>query len=51
MNLTPKKSQQFEWVVLTNAQAVFDYEMIKKYSRIIIDTRGKFKLSKKIIKG
>tara|TARA_Y100000589_G_scaffold107205_1_gene101757 strand:- start:39 stop:1364 length:1326 start_codon:yes stop_codon:yes gene_type:complete len=51
INLTPKKLQQFDCVVLTTDHDVFDYEMIKKYSRLIIDTRGKFKLSKKIIRG
>tara|TARA_Y100000589_G_scaffold313221_1_gene334351 strand:- start:34431 stop:35768 length:1338 start_codon:yes stop_codon:yes gene_type:complete len=51
IKITPKNLQKFDCVVLTTDHDCFDYEMIKNYSRLIIDTRGKFKLNKKIIRG
>jgi UDP-N-acetyl-D-glucosamine dehydrogenase len=29
----------------------FDYKLIEKESKLIVDTRGKFKVSKKVIKA
>ncbi len=49
--ISPQNLQQFDCVVLTTDHDDFDYEMIKTYSSLIIDTRGKFNLNEKIIRG
>ena len=38
-------------VLLATDHDDFDYDLIKKYSKMIIDTRGRFKKSEKIIKA
>lgn len=50
-NISPKLLQSFDCVLLATDHDNFDYELIKKYSKLIIDTRGKFKKSKKIIQA
>ncbi len=41
----------FDCVLLLTDHDIFPYEMIRKNSRLIIDTRGRFKSSKNIIKA
>ena len=51
VEINPKNLQDFDCVVLTTDHDNFDYEMIRTHSRLIIDTRGKFNLSEKIMRG
>ena len=54
-----KKSVKLDSKVLRNSDIVilatdhdyFDYKMIKKYSKFIIDCRGKYTLNEKIVRG
>ncbi len=41
--LSPSMLETFDAVVLATAHKSFDYDMILKHSRLIIDTRGKFR--------
>ena len=41
----------FDCVLLLTDHDIFPYEMIRKNSRLIIDTRGRFKSSENIIKA
>lgn len=50
-DISPKLLQSFDCVLLATDHDNFDYELIKKYSKLIIDTRGKFKKSKKIVQA
>ena len=43
--------KEFDCVVLLTDHDLFDYELIKKNSKLIIDTRGKFTPSDKIIRA
>jgi len=38
-------------VVLITDHDIFDYELIQKNSKIIVDTRGRFNKNKNIIKA
>lgn len=38
--LNPEMLKQFDCVVLATNHDLFDYELIKKYSKLIVDTRG-----------
>jgi len=38
-------------VILATDHDVFDYKLIEKESMLIVDTPGKFKISKKVIKA
>ena len=51
VKINPKNLQDFDCVVLTTDHDNFDYEMIRIHSPLIIDTRGKFNLSKKVMRG
>ena len=51
VEINPKNLQDFDCVVLTTDHDNFDYEMIRIHSRLIIDTRGKFNLSEKVMRG
>ena len=42
VELTSKNLQEFDCVVLATDHAKFDYDLLLKESRILIDTRGKF---------
>ena len=46
--LNPLFLDEFDLVLLTTDHDKFDYEMIFENSKLIIDTRGKFKKSKKV---
>ena len=43
--------KKFEFVILVTDHDVFNYQMIKENSKLIIDTRGKYKKSTNIIKA
>ena len=49
--ITSKLLQSLDCVLLATDHDNFDYELIKKHSKLIIDTRGKFKKSRKIIQA
>ena len=49
--LSIKNIESQDCVILLTDHDTFDYEIIEKYSKLIIDTRGKFNSSKKIIKA
>ncbi len=51
INLTKENISRFDVVILTSDHDIFDYELIKKYSKIIIDTRGRFAPSDNVIRG
>ena len=39
----------FDLVLLTTDHDAFDYELIEKFSNLIIDTRGKYLPSNKVV--
>lgn len=41
--LSPKMLESFDAVVIATAHKAFDYQMILKHSKLIVDTRGKFR--------
>lgn len=43
IELTPENLQAFDCVLLATDHDAFDYDLVKKHGRIIIDTRGKYK--------
>jgi len=43
--------QSYQAVILATDHDVFDYEMIKENAKLIIDTRGRFKLGNKIVRA
>lgn len=49
--VTSKLLHSFDCVLLATDHDNFDYELIEKHSKLIIDTRGKFKKSRKIIQA
>ena len=49
--LNSENLKQFDCTILSTDHDDFDYDLIKKHSKFIIDTRGKFKISNKIIRG
>ena len=51
IDLTKKNLSSFDVVILASDHDTFDYKIIEKYSKIIIDTRGRFTPSDKIIRG
>lgn len=52
VELTPSNLASYDCVVLTTDHDRFDYEEILKHSKLLIDTRGKFKeRSSKVIKA
>ena len=42
LDLTPETIADFDCVLLATDHAGFDYSMIKKYSKLLVDTRGKY---------
>lgn len=42
IELTPETIQQYDCVILTTAHRAFDYAMIAKHAKLIVDTRGAF---------
>jgi len=51
IELTPQSLETFDATLLLTDHDIFDYEMIEKYSARIIDTRGHFKVSDKVIRA
>ncbi len=51
VNITPKILNSFDVVILMTDHKKFNYGMIEKYSKFIIDCRGKFSLNSKIIRA
>ena len=51
INLDEKILKTFDAVVLVTDHDCFDYDLISKYSDLIIDTRGRFERSDKIIRA
>ena len=51
LNINPSTLMSFDIVILMTDHKKFDYKMIEKYSKFIIDCRGKFSLSPKIIRA
>ena len=51
IDLTKDNLSSFDVVILASDHDVFDYELIEKYSKLIIDTRGRFTPSDNIIRG
>ena len=45
------KDTKFDIVVLMTDHDVFDYKMLLKYSKIIIDCRGRYKINEKVIRA
>ncbi len=51
IEITSQNLKKFDCVILTTDHDDFDYKMIEENSNFLIDTRGKYKLSNKIIRG
>tara|TARA_B100000212_G_scaffold341990_1_gene327036 strand:+ start:589 stop:1908 length:1320 start_codon:yes stop_codon:yes gene_type:complete len=51
ITITKENLSDFDAVILASDHDIFDYELIQKYSKIIIDTRGRFAPSDNIIRG
>ena len=49
--ISEKNLKQFDVVIIATDHDSFDYEMIKKYSKVIVDTRGRFSIDKDIIRA
>jgi len=49
--LTSKNLLEFDLVILVTDHDNFDYNFIKKNAKKIIDCRGRFPLSDKVIRG
>ena len=42
VKITPKKLNAYDACVVVTDHTLFDFELIKEYSNILIDTRGVF---------
>ena len=51
VSLTKAVLNTFDLVLLATDHDGFDYGLIEKESKLIVDTRGKFNISKKVIKA
>ena len=51
INITPHNLQKFDITILMTDHDKFNYKMIYKHSKIILDTRGKFKVDSKVTRG
>ena len=49
IDLNENNLKNFDAVILATDHDAFDYELIEKYSNLIIDTRGKYLPSKKVV--
>tara|TARA_B100000212_G_C27382803_1_gene537862 strand:- start:4699 stop:5664 length:966 start_codon:yes stop_codon:yes gene_type:complete len=49
--INPENLKYFDAVLIATDHDCFDYELIKKHSNLIIDTRGRYKPSSKIIRA
>ena len=50
-SLSSKILQSFDIVVLMTDHDLFDYDMVKKNSKLIIDTRGRFEVKDNVQRG
>jgi UDP-N-acetyl-D-glucosamine dehydrogenase len=51
INLCPETLSKFDVVILLTDHSEFDYDMIKNNSKILVDTRGKFRGDQSIIRA
>lgn len=51
IELNPKNLSEFDAVILTTDHDIFDYEMIRQNSNLIIDTRGRYDTSEFIFRA
>ena len=51
LSLNKNNMKIFDCVVLITDHEYFDYRMIEKESKVIVDTRGRFKISNKVLRG
>lgn len=51
IKLTSSSIKKFDLIVIAIDHDVFDYELIEKEANIIVDTRGKIKNTKKVVKA
>ena len=51
INITPHNLQKFDITILMTDHDKFNYKMIYKHSKIILDTRGKFKVDSKVMRA
>ena len=51
VELNKKNLNSFDLVILATNHDSFDYDLIEKSSKLIIDTRGHFKSDKKVIRA
>ena len=51
IKITPKNLKKFDIVIIMTDHDKFDFKLILKHSKFIIDTRGRFKTSHKVIRG
>ncbi len=49
--ISSSKIKKFDIVILMTDHDVFDYKMLLKYSKIIIDCRGRYKINEKVIRA
>jgi len=48
VDLTPESIQSFNVVVLATDHDSFDYELITREAKLVVDTRGRLKLNKNV---
>ena len=51
IDLTIKNIKSQDCVILLTDHDLYEYDMIEKYSKLLIDTRGRFNRSEKIIRA
>lgn len=51
IKLTKKNISLYDCVILATDHDDFDYDLIQKHSKILIDTRGRFAIDKNILRG
>lgn len=51
VDLTPQTLAEFDAVILLTDHTDFDYEMIRKHSALLIDTRGKYRDDPKVVRA
>ncbi len=51
IDINKQNLQDFDLVILSTDHDLFDYELILNYSRSIIDTRGRFPISNKVVRA
>ena len=50
-NLSPSLIKKFDITILMTDHDIFDYKMIKKHSKKIIDCRGRYRTDNKVLRG